>query len=144
MHYYYGNIIDNVIRSKFAIFFVKLAKKVCFHRHTYWYRGGCLQNFLPLGAHVQYWTERIAHSIEPLTILHKKILLMFDTSPVVSIWLEMSINWHTNSQGAKKKCAYFSRGRINSYPAGTARNQGSFTSMGLWSVQSFLSSTVCL
>ena len=58
----------------------------------------------------------------------------------------MSINWHTKSQGPKKKCAHFSRGsgRINSCPAGTARNQGSFTSMALWSVQSFLSSTVSL
>ena len=28
---------------------------------------------------------------------------MFDTSPVVSIWLEMSINWHTKSQGPKKQ-----------------------------------------
>ena len=54
----------------------------------------------------------------------------------------MSINWHTKSQGPKKKCTHFSRGRIHSCPAGTARNQGSFTSMALWSVQSFLSSTV--
>ena len=54
----------------------------------------------------------------------------------------MSINWHTKSQGPKKKCAHFSRGRIHSCPAGTARNQGSFTSMALLSVQSFLSSTV--
>ena len=67
-------------------------------------------------------------------LLHKKILLMFDTSPVVSIWLEMSKNWHTKSQGPKKKCAHFSRGRIHSCPAGTARNQGSFISMALWRV----------
>ena len=70
-------------------------------------------------------------------------LSMFDTSPDVSIWLEMSINWHTKSQGPKKKCTHFSRGRNPSCPAGTAGNQGSFTSMALWSVQSFLSSTVC-
>ena len=31
---------------------------------------------------------------------------MFDISPVVSIWLEMSINWHTKSQGPKKKCIF--------------------------------------
>ena len=54
------------------------------------------------------------------------------------------INWHTKSQGHKKKCTHFSRGRIHSCPAGTARNQGSFTSMALLSVQSFLSSTVTL
>ena len=66
----------------------------------------------------------------------------FDTSPVDSIWLEMSINWHIKSQGPKKKCIYFSRGTIHSCPVGTARNQGSFTSMALWSVQSFLSTTV--
>ena len=72
----------------------------------------------------------------------KKNLSMFDTSPVVSIWLKMSINWHTKSQGPKKKCTHFSRGRIHSCPADTACNQGSFTSMALWSVQSFLSSTV--
>ena len=27
---------------------------------------------------------------------------MFDISPVVSIWMEMSMNWHTKSQGPKK------------------------------------------
>ena len=69
---------------------------------------------------------------------------MFATSPVASIWLEMSINWYTKSQGPKKKWIHFSRVRIHSCPAGTARNQGSFTSMALWSVQSFLSTTVCV
>ena len=34
-------------------------------------------------------------------LLYKKILSMFDTSPVVSIWLEMSTNWHTKSKGPK-------------------------------------------
>ena len=29
--------------------------------------------------------------------LYKKILSMFDSLPVVSIWLEMSINWYTKS-----------------------------------------------
>ena len=75
--------------------------------------------------------------------LYKKILLMFDSSPVVSIWLEMSINWHTKSQGPKKKCTNFFRGRIHSCLAGTARIQGTFTSMALWGVQSFMSITVC-
>ena len=74
--------------------------------------------------------------------LYKFFCSTLDTSPVDSIWLEMAINWHTKSQGPKKKCAHFSWGRIHSCPAGTARNQGSFTSMALWSVQSFLSSTV--
>ena len=40
----------------------------------------------------------------------KKIPSIFDTSPVVSIWLEMSIDWHTTSQGLKKKCVHFLRG----------------------------------
>ena len=75
-------------------------------------------------------------------LLYKKILLMFDTSPVVSIWLEMSMNWHTKSQGPKKKCNNFSRGRINPWPAHTARNKGSFTPYALWSVESFFSPTV--
>ena len=74
--------------------------------------------------------------------LYKKILSMFDTSPVVSIWLEMSINWHTKSQGPKKKLIYSSRGRINPWPAHTARNKGSFTPYALWSVESFFSPTV--
>ena len=60
-------------------------------------------------------------------LLHKKILLMFDTSPVVSIWLEMSINWHTKSQGPKTKCVHFSKGRILPYPVHTACSLGSFT-----------------
>ena len=67
---------------------------------------------------------------------------MLDTSPVVSIWLEMSINWHTKSQGPKKKLIYSSRGRINPWPAHTARNKGSFTPYALWSVESFFSPTV--
>ena len=67
---------------------------------------------------------------------------MLDTSPVVSIWLEMSINWHTKSQGPKKKCDNFSRGRINPWPAHTARNKGSFTPYTLRSVESFFSPTV--
>ena len=41
-----------------------------------------------------------------------------------------------------KKCVHFSRGRIHSCPADTARNQGSFTTHALLSVQSFLSTTV--
>ena len=76
--------------------------------------------------------------------LYKKILSMFDSSPVVSFWLKMSINWHTKSQGPKKKCTNFFRGRIHSCLAGTARNQGTFTSMALWSVQSFMSITVSI
>ena len=55
-------------------------------------------------------------------LLCKKIPSIFDTSPVVSIWLEMSINWHTKSQGPKTKCVNFSKGRIDPYLAHTARN----------------------
>ena len=53
---------------------------------------------------------------------------MFETSPFSSIWLEISINWHTKSQRPKKKCIHFSRGRINPCLARTACNYGSFTS----------------
>ena len=42
-----------------------------------------------------------------------------------------------------KKCVHFSWGRIHSCPSDTARNQGSFTTHALLSVQSFLSTTVC-
>ena len=42
----------------------------------------------------------------------------------------------------RKKCIYFSRGRIHSCPTGTARNQGSFTPYVLWSVKSLNSPTV--
>ena len=54
----------------------------------------------------------------------------------------MSINWHTKSQGPKKKCTHFTREKIHSCPVDTIRNKGSFTSMALWSVQSFLSISV--
>ena len=53
------------------------------------------------------------------------------------------MNWHTKSQGPKKKCAHFTRERIHSCSVDTARNKGSFTSIALWSVQSFFSPTVC-
>ena len=52
------------------------------------------------------------------------------------------MNWHTKSQGPKKKCTHFTRERIHSCPVDTARNKGSFTSIALWSVQSFLSNSV--
>ena len=55
-------------------------------------------------------------------LLYKKILSMFNTSPVGSIWLEISISWHTKSQGPKKKCTHFTRERIHSCPVDTARN----------------------
>ena len=38
----------------------------------------------------------------------------FETLPFTSFWLEISINWLTKCQRPKKKCIYFSRGRI--YP----------------------------
>ena len=46
---------------------------------------------------------------------------MFATLPVcrfagLLLFLEMSINWHTKSQGLKKKCISFSKGRINPWP----------------------------
>ena len=67
---------------------------------------------------------------------------MFDSSPVVSIWLEMYINWHTKSQGPKKKCIHFFRGRINHCPAHTACNCG-IVLLHIWRfVQSFFSPTV--
>ena len=60
-----------------------------------------------------------------------------ETSPFTSIWLEISTNWYTKSQGPKKKGISFSRGRIYPCPAHTARNSGSFTPYTLWSVESF-------
>ena len=55
----------------------------------------------------------------------------------------MSTNWHTTSQGPKKKSIQITKGKIDHCPAPTARNKGSFTTMVLWIVQRFLSSTVC-
>ena len=74
--------------------------------------------------------------------MYKKILSMLVTSPFDSIWLEISTNWHTSSQGPKKKCIKITKRRIDPCPAHTARNKGSFTTMVLWTAQRFLSSTV--
>ena len=76
------------------------------------------------------------------TVLHNFFYPKFDTLPFDSIWLEISIDWHTKSQGPKKKCTQFTIERIHSWLADTARNQGSFTTFALWSVQSFYSPTV--
>ena len=46
----------------------------------------------------------------------------------------MSINWPTTIQGPKKKSIQFTKRRIDPYPAHTARNKGSFTTMVLWTV----------
>ena len=54
----------------------------------------------------------------------------------------LSINWHTKSQGPKKKCTRFTRGRIHPCPAHTAHNLGNFTPYTLWFVESFNSSTL--
>ena len=54
----------------------------------------------------------------------------------------MSTNWHTSSQGPKKKSIKITKRRIDPCPAHTARNKGSFTTMVLWTAQGFLSSTV--
>ena len=37
---------------------------------------------------------------------------MLATSPVGSIWLEMSINWHTKSQGPNKNVSIFLGGGL--------------------------------
>ena len=74
--------------------------------------------------------------------LYKKILSMLVTSPFDSIWLEISTNWHTSSQGPKKNSIKITKRRIDPCPAHTARNKGSFTTMVLWTTQRFLSSTV--
>ena len=55
-------------------------------------------------------------------LLYKKNPSMFDTSPVGSIWLEISINWHNKIQGPKRKCTHFTRERIHSWAVDTARN----------------------
>ena len=76
------------------------------------------------------------------SVLNKFFHPKFVTSPFTSIWLEISINCHTKSQGPMKKCTHFTKGRIHSCPADTARNYGSFTTHALWSVKSFNSPTV--
>ena len=74
--------------------------------------------------------------------LYQKILSMLFTSPLESIWLEISTNWHTSSQGPKKKSIKITKRRIDPCPAHTTRNKGSFTTNVLWSVKSFNSPTV--
>ena len=54
--------------------------------------------------------------------LYKKILSMLVTSPFDSIWLEISTNWHTTSQGPKKKSIQITKERTDPCPAHTARN----------------------
>ena len=76
------------------------------------------------------------------TIFNKKLCSRFETAPFDFIWLEISTNWHTSSQGPKKKSIQITKGRIDPCPAHTARNKGSFTTMVLWIVQGFLGSTV--
>ena len=43
----------------------------------------------------------------------------------------------------EKKCTHFTKLRIHSCPADTARNLGDFITHALWSVESFNSPTVC-
>ena len=48
--------------------------------------------------------------------LYKFFCSTFDTSPVDSIWLEMSINWHTKSQGPNKNVLIFLGGGFTPVP----------------------------
>ena len=68
----------------------------------------------------KHWTKK--YSIPYYTIFF--FFNVWDYSRLFGfIWLEISINWHTKSQGGpKKKCIRFSRGRINLCPAHTACN----------------------
>ena len=54
------------------------------------------------------------------TLLYKNIFFSkFETTPFTPIWLEISINWYTKSQGPKKKCTHgthFKKERIHSCP----------------------------
>ena len=97
-----------------------------------------ISNQIEVNGHVSNFENNFLYN----RLLYNFFCSTFDTSPVDSIWLEMSINWHTKSQGPKKKCIHFSRGRINPWPAHTSRNKGSFTPYALWIVQRFLSYTV--
>ena len=64
------------------------------------------------------WKQKIY-----LILCYMKFLFSkFDISPFDSIWLEISINWYTKSQGPMKKCNHFTKGRIHSCLADTARN----------------------
>ena len=60
-------------------------------------------------------------------ILNKFLFSKFPTSPFNSIWLEISIDFHTKSQGPMNKCSHFTKGRIHPCSAHTACNWGSFT-----------------
>ena len=40
----------------------------------------------------------------------KKFFSQFETSPFTSIWLEISINWYTKSQGPKKNVPILQKG----------------------------------
>ena len=62
-----------------------------------------ISNQIGVNGHVSNFEQKILYN----RLLYKKFLSMFDISPVGSIWLEISINWHTKSQGPKKKCTYF-------------------------------------
>ena len=66
-------------------------------------------NFHSNGANWQsfkLWTKNLYNAL-----LYKKIFSKFETPLVNSNWLEIFINWHTKSQGPKKKCTCFTRGR---------------------------------
>ena len=56
------------------------------------------------------------------SVLHNFFYPKFDTSPFDSIWLEISIDWHTKSQGPKKKFTHFIIERIHSWLTDTAHN----------------------
>ena len=48
------------------------------------------------------------------SVLHNFFYPKFDILPFDSIWLEISIDWHTKSQRPKKKCTHLTIQRIHS------------------------------
>ena len=60
--------------------------------------------------------QTLEKTIYVIAYLIKKLFSMFEMWPFTSIWLEISINWYTKSQGPKNKCINFTKGGFTPAP----------------------------
>ena len=60
--------------------------------------------------------QTLEKTIYVIAYLIKKLFSKFEMWPFTSIWLEISVNWHTTSQGPKKKCTLFQEGESTTAP----------------------------
>ena len=80
---------------------------------------------------IKFWTVKdLSFEVGSFSLLYI-FFSKFETTSFSSLWLEISIYWHTKSQGPLKKCSHFTKVRVHPCAVHTTCNKGSFTPKNL-------------